>query len=506
MVDVLEHDPGTEVFARLPDPDPEEVGWDSWEDDWPPGGPPDAVAPELYCAAPDRPVPPGELAEMRPGPELAARLAALPPFEVGDADLVEVVAAAERAARWAHAVQVAAVAELSRRPAFVPDRARSARDELRSAAAQVAVELRLAPSTAEQRVWTARCLAEQLPDTLAALRAGAIDYRRAAAIADVAAAHDPEVARAVEALVLGPAGRRTIGEHRAAIERALLQVAPQTAAQRHERAAAGRRVVHYPQADGMADTVATLTADGMATLRAALEAAAAGLKAADPGDGRTIDQLRADALVEMARRSLATGWLAGDDGVGGLRLATAQGRRPAIQVTVPFSTLIGIDEHPGELTGYGPIPASIARRIAADGVWRRLLTDPTTGQLLDYGTTTYQPPQDLRDKIIARDRRCVFPGCSQPAHRCQIDHTVPYPAGPTAETNNNPLHISHHDLKTRFRWKLVQPEPGHFEWTSPIGKIYTREPEPIGPITETTRDRPADGEAKSTDHDDIPPF
>jgi Domain of unknown function (DUF222) len=310
----------------------------------------------------------------------------------------------------------------------------------------------------------------------------AIDYRRAAAIAEVAASHGGPIARAVEATVLPTAGQRTISQHRIAIDTALLEVAPRTAEQRHTDAAAGRRVVHYPTGDGMADTVATLTADGMATLRTALDAAADAIKTATRGETRTLDQLRADALVEMARRSLTTGWLAGDTGPSGRRLATQQGRRPHIQVTVPFSTLIGIDDHPGHLDGYGPIPASVARRIAADGGWRRLLTDPVSGRLLDYGTSTYQPPADLRDYVIARDRTCVFPGCRQPARRCQIDHTIPHPAGPTAAWNNGPLSGGHHILKTHHGWQLDQPHAGDFIWTSPVGKTYLRLPEPIGPI------------------------
>lgn len=188
----------------------------------------------------------------------------------------------------------------------------------------------------------------------------------------------------------------------------------------------------------------------------------------------------------MAHLSLTTGWLSG--GEGGLRLATTQGRRAQIHVTVPFSTLIGIDEEPGELTGYGPISASVARRLASDGVWRRLLTDPATGRLLDYGTATYEPPADLRDFVIARDRTCVFPGCQQPAHRTQLDHTVRYPDGPTAAHNLGSSCGPHHDLKTRRGWCMQQADPGRFIWTTPAGKVYERDGHAIGPIIESAAD------------------
>ncbi|HEY3259488.1 MAG TPA: DUF222 domain-containing protein, partial [Pseudonocardiaceae bacterium] len=60
--------------------------------------------------------------------------------------------------------------------------------------------------------------------------------------------------------------------------------------------------------------------------------------------------------------------------------------------------------------GYGPIPADMTRELAADATWRRLLTDPTSGTLLDVGRTTYKPPTALADFVRARDVTCRFPG------------------------------------------------------------------------------------------------
>jgi Domain of unknown function (DUF222) len=476
---VVEDDPQRGGFSPLSDTDLDGVGTDIWGNEWPLGGPIDLKVAEPFTLAPDRPTQVGDLEAMPPGPALASRLAAVSPGDVGDAELVEVIAAAERLARWSGALQIRAMAEMSRRPVFLPDRARDEDAELRSAGAQVAAELRLAQVTAEKRVWVARQLIERFPATFEAVVAGEIDVRRAELIAEVADRHGCAVAEAVESRVLPRAGFRTIGQHRRAIEREILLADPADAQRRHAEAAAGRRVWFSAMPDGMGQMVADLTADGMALVRAVLDTAAIGMKTADPDNGRRMDQRRADALVDLARLSLATGRLGGD----GLALSAAQGRRPHIQVTVPLSTLIGIDDHPGELTGYGPIPASVARRIAADGVWRRLLTDPATGRPPDYGTTRYSPPQDLRDVIIARDRECVFPTCTMPAHRCQVDHTVPHPDGPTARTNLGPPCEPHHDLKTRWGWQLDQPEEGRFVWTSPVGKQYVQEPQQIGPIT-----------------------
>src|SRR3979490_1898575 len=76
-----------------------------------------------------------------------------------------------------------------------------------------------------------------------------------------------------------------------------------------------------------------------------------------------------------------------------------------VQVTVPADTLLGASDQPGELAGYGSIPAALARRLAEDprATWRRLLTDPADGSLLDYGRRTYRPPVGLDEHIRARD-------------------------------------------------------------------------------------------------------
>ena len=109
---------------------------------------------------------------------------------------------------------------------------------------------------------------------------------------------------------------------------------------------------------------------------------------------------------------------------------------------------------PGELDGYGPIPAELATRLAADptGTWRRLVTDPH-GQLLDYGRTTYRPPQDLADHVITRDQRCRMPGCHRTARRSHLDHITDWNAGgttsprePAPTVRTRPHHQTHRRL------------------------------------------------------------
>ena len=142
--------------------------------------------------------------------------------------------------------------------------------------------------------------------------------------------------------------------------------------------------------------------------------------------------------------------------------------------------LLGLDDQPGELAGYGPIPADVARELAADGTWRRLLTDPVTGYLIDYARRTYRPPAALAEFVRARDRYCQFPGCGRRAIYCDLDHCLRYPDGPTAACNLACLCRHHHRLKHETEWQLRR-DGDTCIWTTPTGQEYTREPEPLTP-------------------------
>ena len=178
------------------------------------------------------------------------------------------------------------------------------------------------------------------------------------------------------------------------------------------------------------------------------------------------DIRRADAFVFAMRAADAALKSSGT-------VVTRHNRRPTINVTIDLPTALGLAENPGQLAGYGPIPASIAREIAADGRWKRFVTDPVTGTLLDYGRETYEPPQELQDFLIARDRTCRFPGCRQPAHLADLDHAVPWEEGGTTSAENlGALCRRHHNLKTHGNWKLINQEDGACTWISPTGQKY----------------------------------
>ena len=88
----------------------------------------------------------------------------------------------------------------------------------------------------------------------------------------------------------------------------------------------------------------------------------------------------------------------------------------------------------------------------------------------------YIPSAVLATFIRCRDMTCRFPGCDEPAHHCDVDHTIAYPAGPTQASNLKCLCRKHHLLKTFWGWRDQQQPDGTVIWTSPQGQTYTTHP------------------------------
>jgi len=367
------------------------------------------------------------------GPALADLVESLQVEELDESVLIDAIHAWDRLASWAAARQLAAIAELARRrpPAggSVPDGHADAGDPRAPWVSEFAVDevsaaLGLSRPAAGVRLHLAVELDRRLVGTAAALRAGEIDVVKARAVVEATTPLDDAAARAVEAGVLRRAAGQTVGQLRASLSRAVLAVDPAAAEVRHERAAADRHVTVSPLPDGMAELWALLPADGAVAVREAVDTLARRDRAV--GDSRGIDARRADALVGMAVAVLdgdgATAPETSRVGAVTARSDTRSGgrHRTRIFVTVPATTALGLADEPGELSGYGPVPAAVARRLTAVGTWRRVATDPTTGVVLDVGRRRYTPAAALAELVVARDVTCRFPGCRQPAHRCDL--------------------------------------------------------------------------------------
>lgn len=128
------------------------------------------------------------------------------------------------------------------------------------------------------------------------------------------------------------------------------------------------------------------------------------------------------------------------------------------------------------IDGLGPIDAPLARQLAHDARWRRVVNDPATGIVYDVGTARYRPPADMRRRVVARDGTCRFPGCVRQAISCHLDHVTPFPGGPTADRNLIALCEFHHRIKHHTTWRVVLHHDGRVDWTSPTGRRYTTYP------------------------------
>lgn len=356
------------------------------------------------------------------------------------------------------------------------------------------------------RIDVARTLINHLPNTCSALAMGEISSSHATVIAkETAAAIRDGVSEfaiyQIETSALAYAEFHTPGQVANKVRTTIAQLAPAEFEEVVDRARETRRVNCYNESDGMATVVAILPAHDAQTVMKSIEAyilrmneideakrnfahhsitrmhttgsASTGIAASAATDTWSLlsaDNKRADALTSILSQALASN-------VDEVR----PHRRPVtVNVTIDLPTLLGLAENPGQLSGYGAIPASVARELASDATWKRFITDPQTGNLLDYGREKYEPPQALVDFLLARDRTCRFPGCRQPATRSDIDHAHSWETGgETKPENLGLLCRRHHRLKTHGHWALVSNADGSCNWTSPSGKNYFVPARPI---------------------------
>ncbi len=106
--------------------------------------------------------------------------------------------------------------------------------------------------------------------------------------------------------------------------------------------------------------------------------------------------------------------------------------------------------------------------VLADAKFRRILFDPDTGGLLDFGRQTYRPPKNLRQHVKMRDNTCRAPGCVRNARYCDLDHTRSWDSGGnTSQANLAALCRTHHLLKTHGEWQYEIASDGRAHWTLP---------------------------------------
>jgi len=428
-----------------------------------------------------------ELLHAIPGAHAMSRLSEIDPYALNASDRIDYLTALDRQDGWLYALRqraIAAVAGLTPSEGGGP---LSGVDEIERE--DISTALRLAPATAQSRIDIARTLVNNLPNTCSALATGEISSAHATVIAreTAAAIRDgaPEaVIFEIEQRAIAYAEFHTPGQVANHVRTNVAKFAPEEFEEVSTRATALRRVSCYNEADGMSTVVAILPAADAQIVMNSIEAFI--LRQEQLGkspqqsaatstefENLTIDQKRADALSAICSNFLSE-----------ISETVTPQRRPlTVNVTIDLPTLLGLAENPGQLAGYGPIPASVARELASDSKWKRFITEPQTGNLLDFGRESYEPPQQLKDFLIARDRTCRFPGCRRSALLSDLDHAQSWElGGSTSPDNIGALCRRHHRLKTHDGWKIESFPDGSCTWTSPLGKQFFT---PSRPLHET---------------------
>lgn len=342
---------------------------------------------------------------------------------------------------------------------------------------EVASALDISPRSGSNRVAHAVDLVESMPTTLAALEAGVVSLWQTKQIADELREVPQEVASRLEASVMGRvlAGRLKASGMVRALRREALTMRPSLVKDKHAAALARRGVFFVPLANGMAAIHATMKASYAISLYTTLDRLAR--ETATDGDEleRSVDNLRADWLCFLVSPEPTNA--SSEAGLGETHVC-----QPEVRVTIDLPTALGLAEHPADLDGVGPIPATLARELATDGKWLRWIKQPQTGALLDAAPQRYTPSDKLVEFIRLRDRICRIPGCSRAAKHCDLDHAVafdhshPRRGGQTTRAGTGLLCRRHHLLKTSGGWKLRVRGDGSVEWVSPTGRAYTEPP------------------------------
>ena len=461
---------------------------------------------------------------MNPADPAVVLTALLTGLEATEAAIIRLHALRE--AQLAVAQDVAVAIAASERSGPTPGAA--AEFAARSVAAEIAGVLRMSDRVVQGRMARAADLVARFPATMRAFTDARINAAHVRTIHDAGARLDETVRAEFEQIAVAASEGETPHRAKRIVERVAERLAPRSLTDRHREVQEHRRVwredlgdgqkalgvIHSAAiVDGIYDRLTQQArAVSVANAQAAKDIASLDSEGlGDPGDERTMDQLRADLCAD----TLLTGTASGHDTNAGL-LSAIQAR---VEVTVPVLTLLTPDtagagrqksptrsetstgsgtatrsdtpfgvrtEQPAELAGGQPIDTHTARILAGGATaWERVLTHPVTGAIL--AVDHYRPNADLRRLLHARDSRCRFPTCGLPPATQDLDHTIDAAyGGSTEEGNLGGLCRRHHVLKHQTAWTVKQRGAGILEWTSPVGRTYIDRPPP--PVTFTVED------------------
>jgi hypothetical protein len=402
---------------------------------------------------------------------------------------------------------------------------------------ELAMELVDTGACTGARIDAAIELTARLPRTLAGMADGTIDLARASAIASrTRAMSDDGAAYADEVLAAVAPGLRPdqLAKKAAALE---MRLAPEAVRARKELARQlGQRVEARREESGNASLAGREldTADVIAS-KAHIDAIAIKLRDSGLIEG-TLDTLRALALVDLTQGRDPLDRIRPRQAADPARPADPAPLPALINLLIPAGTVLGWGTAPAQAGGWGLLDAEETGALiraasqhprtrwcftltAPDGTaiahacatgrhpWKppgppgppttrkpgdrpavgqgaqladflrcfSITFEPVARDACDHGNAEdrYVPSRKLKHLLRARSQTCTAPACNAQAQYCDIDHTVPYPDGPTCECNTNPKCRRHHRTKQAPGWNATQPAPDTSTWITPSGRTHS---------------------------------
>ncbi|WP_234817958.1 HNH endonuclease signature motif containing protein [Mycolicibacterium sphagni] len=390
-----------------------------------------------------------------------------------DAAVVAVIGDSARAENQDAARRVAAIGELAARRCADDEHAHWACDEWDAAAAEVSAILGVTHGRASSEMHLALSLRHRLHKVAALFSQGTLGYRvceaivdRTDLIRDRATLALVDRAIADDAVTWGPLSTMKLQR---AIDFWVDRYDPGAVRRTRSRTQGRDVVVDLRNAQhGVVEIRGTLLVTDATVMDRRLAEMVRGVCEGDP---RSVGELRSDAL--------------GAIGAGSDRLACTCGG-PDCPAAEPDSRAANVVVHvvaeaepssprpaTGIITGNrGIVPAPVLAELIESGAKVRELRRPG-----DEPEPGYRPSTALDEFVRMRDMTCRFPNCDKPAEYCDIDHTIPWPWGPTHASNLACVCRKHHLLKTFWAgWRDRQHPDGTIVWTSPTGHTYTTQP------------------------------
>ncbi|WP_333893421.1 HNH endonuclease [Mycolicibacterium gadium] len=389
--------------------------------------------------------------------------------DADEAELIAEIADFERLKSAAAAGQARATAALDKRRRAAEEAAGvPAKQRGRGLCSEVALARRDSPSCGNRHLGFAKALVHEMPHTLAALESGALSEWRATLIVRESACLSVADRRTLDAEMcadvsnLDGKGNKQIA---ASAKEIACRLDVQAVVDRAAKAEAERNVTIRPAPDAMTIVSALLPVKQGVSVYAALR------RSADTTfDDRSRGQIMADTLVERV-----TG-------------RPAETPEPiAVNLVMTDQALLGEDNCPALVDGYGPIPADVARKLVSSAVaderskatLRRLYRHPKSGALMAMESRSRCFPKGLAKFIGLRDQTCRTPYCDAPIrHR---DHAVPRNReGPTHALNGLGMCAHCNYVKESPGWNVsscevdgvhtaefVTPTGAHYQSTAP---------------------------------------